>query len=346
MTARKVLVVRNDRLGDFMLAWPAFALLKSSLPNHRVEVLVPEYTRTLAEFCPWLDDVLVDPAPDPRGLRLSRALRERAYDAIVALFSTTRVGFAAWNARIPSRIAPATKLAQMFYNQRVRQRRSRSEKPEFVYNLELAEHLLEMWGRPAIRPAAPPYLRFEAAEIAETRRRFLVRHTIAAQRRLVFLHAGSGGSARNLSIAQYATLASNLRCTDGHVLVLCAGPGELTQARQLATLLNQHNHIVFESREGLVNYARHIAFADLFISGSTGPLHIAGALNRRTAAFYPRRCSATALRWQTLNEEDRRLAFSPPPEAAETDMSAIDLLQAASAINAQLLAKPCRLGTQ
>jgi ADP-heptose:LPS heptosyltransferase len=338
MTTRKVLVVRNDRLGDFMLAWPAFALLKSSLPGHRIEALVPEYTRALAEFCPWLDGVLIDPAADARGWRLSRLFRERSYDAILTLFSSTRVGFAAWRARIPTRIAPATKLAQIFYNHKVRQRRSRSEKPEFAYNLALAEHLLGLWKRPARHPT-PPYLRFETAEIADARHRFLAAHALDPQRRLVFLHAGSGGSAKNLSIPQYATLASNLGCVDGLVLVLCAAPNELAQARQLAALLDQHARIVFESREGLVNYARHIAFADLFISGSTGPLHIAGALNRPTAAFYPRRRSATALRWQTLNEEDRRLAFSPPAEAEESDMSAIDVHQAAEMINRHLLAR-------
>ncbi len=90
--------------------------------------------------------------------------------------------------------------------------------------------------------------------------------------------------------------------------------------------------MVFDSREGLVNYARRIAFADLFISGSTGTLHIAGALNRPTAAFYPRRQSSTALRWQTINDASRRLAFSPSQHADDHDMSAIDLDRAAAAI--------------
>ncbi|EJS87593.1 hypothetical protein AAUPMB_13376 [Pasteurella multocida subsp. multocida str. Anand1_buffalo] len=30
---QKLLVVRNDKLGDFMLAWPAFAMLKQSNPS-------------------------------------------------------------------------------------------------------------------------------------------------------------------------------------------------------------------------------------------------------------------------------------------------------------------------
>jgi len=71
----------------------------------------------------------------------------------------------------------------------------------------------------------------------------------------------------------------------------------------------------------------------MFIGGSTGPLHVAGALNRPTCGFFPLRRSATSLRWQTLNDADRRLAFSPPPSTDVDDMSRVDLDAAAQAIS-------------
>ena len=82
---------------------------------------------------------------------------------------------------------------------------------------------------------------------------------------------------------------------------------------------------------------RHIAIADLFVSGSTGPLHIAGALDRPTVAFYPKRRSATALRWQTLNSPPNRLAFCPAAHAGREEMSSIDMREAAIAINQAFL---------
>ena len=94
-----------------------------------------------------------------------------------------------------------------------------------------------------------------------------------------------------------------------------------------------------QSRDGLRRFAQHIQFADVFISGSTGPLHIAGALDRPTAAFYTRRRSATSLRWQTLNSEGRRLAFSPPETAAPEDMSAVDIEGAADEISRSYLGR-------
>ncbi len=39
-------------------------------------------------------------------------------------------------------------------------------------------------------------------------------------------------------------------------------------------------------------------------------LHIAGALDIPTVAFYSSRQSATSLRWQTLNSNEKRLSFT------------------------------------
>jgi hypothetical protein len=55
-----------------------------------------------------------------------------------------------------------------------------------------------------------------------------------------------------------------------------------------------------------------------------------------TAAFYPARQSATALRWQTLNREDRRLAFSPEKFGGDRDMQTIDMKPCAERIISML----------
>ena len=49
---------------------------------------------------------------------------------------------------------------------------------------------------------------------------------------------------------------------------------------------------------------------DLFIAGSTGPLHVAAALNKKTVGFYPTKTSSTLLRWDTINDEKNKLSFS------------------------------------
>lgn len=340
-TPRKILVVRNDKLGDFMLSFPAFGILKNSMPDAHIAALVPPYTRDMAEACHWIDEVVLDEWQNQgpaANLALFSLLRRHRFDAIITLYSTTRVGVCAWLARIPYRLAPATKLAQLFYNRRLVQRRSRSEKPEYAYNSDLVYRFCKDHRITGANPPQPPLLQFEPDMIRQLRQDFCRQHNIAPAQQLIFVHPGSGGSARNLSTEQYAELASQLHSAQGHTIVISAGPGEYENARRLSQLLSGTPHVVYESREGLRRFAEHIQFADLFIGGSTGPVHVAGALDRPTVAFYPRRRSATALRWQTLNSPERRLSFSPPEHAEQEDMSKIDIGEVAKTISEHYLA--------
>ena len=340
---QKILVIRNDKLGDFMLVWPALALLRRNLSKAHIAVLVPAYTAPLAEACACIDEVIVDPkqAGEFRsGLALAKLLKPHGFDAVLTLFSRFDTGLAVWLAGIPLRYAPATKLAQLFYNRRILQRRSRSEKPEYEYNLDLARLFLAEQGVSKPKPVAPPYLAFKPADAKKLKQKFQKQHKIPAARKLVFVHAGHGGSASNLSLGHYASLLHRLAAADKRLhFVLSAGPGEEQQARRLASLLLKEPHTVYISEGGLEAFARHLQFADMFISGSTGPLHLAAALDVPTAAFYPRRRSSTALRWQTVNSPARRLAFMPPETADESDMASIDVAKAAKAIGARLLKK-------
>ena len=340
--SQRILVIRNDKLGDFMLAWPALALLRASLSQAHIALLVPAYTAPLAKICPYTNEVLIDPklSGDWRnGRALAQLLRDRNFDAVITLFSRFDTGLAVWKTGIPWRLAPATKLAQVFYNHRLKQRRSESAKPEYEYNLDLVQFFLHEHGFPAALLPSPPYLRFNDTEIDVLRQKFMHANSVPSSRRLIFVHIGHGGSANNFSLGQYAQLIRGLHTHGGHHVVLTAGPGEEAKVQSLASQLHGVPRTLYVSRNGLVDFARHLQFCDLFISGSTGPLHVAAALNCRTAAFYPRRRSSTALRWQTVNAPERRLAFAPPEGSAENDMAAIDVAAAAMEINRKFLVR-------
>ncbi len=330
----KILVVRNDKLGDFMLAWPSFQALKLAFPNSRLVALVPNYTRPIAELCPWIDETLIDPteAAGKEGFnRLLKQVKAQKFDLMLTLFSTTRIGWLGLRAGIPLRWAPATKLAQVFYNRRLKQKRSQSKQPEYAYNLDLVQAAIEGCGERYVVPQGP-YLSVDPGLRAELRQVFLAQHKLKPDTRLIFIHSGHGGSANNLSLAQYAELAAKVARPDS-CFVLTAGPGELEATQELAALLDAEGVQlrVFSSTEGLQSFAQHLALADLFIAGSTGTLHIAGALDRPTVGFYPNRRSSTPLRWRTLNGEGRTLAFTPPADI-EKDMSCVDIDAAAAGI--------------
>jgi len=335
MQPDRILVIRNDKLGDFILAWPAFALLRLQYPHATLIALVPPYTRPMAELCPSIDEVIIDDQHKSTlsdAIYLSVKIRAADIDVSVSFFSTARTALALWLAHVPIRVAPATKLAQFFHNRRLRQKRSASAKPEFEYNIDLARYSIELnGGRPKSCPPAP-YLDFESDLIATLRSSYIVEHDILPGSMLVFIHAGSGGSAVNLSLEQFTAIASFISDNlDAHI-VLTAGPDELDNAEKLHALLPSSTCSIYHSTTGLDRFAEFCGICDAFISGSTGPLHIAGALNKPTIAFYPARRSATSLRWQTLSEDDRRLAFSPKYYSGESESLDINISECNVAI--------------
>ncbi|MEL7451624.1 MAG: glycosyltransferase family 9 protein, partial [Pseudomonadota bacterium] len=212
------------------------------------------------------------------------------------------------------------------------QRRSRSTQPEFQYNLDLARHYLNTLGVTFEDTLTQPVLAHPEAVVAERRQALAEQHDIDPAGRWIFVHPGHGGSANNLSIAQYAALVNALGLGEDHAVLVTAGPGEEADAVALYNAIDVAHKCLHKSTGGLREFTEVLATADLFISGSTGPAHLAGALNRRTAVFYPRRATSSPLRWQTLNAAEQRITFTPPVHKNERDMASIDPVETAAAI--------------
>lgn len=322
-----------------MLAWPAFSLLKKQYPDCKVTALVPEYTRPIAEQCPWIDDILIDEKGKSTlssARLLASKIREKQFDTSISLFSEFRTALALWLADIPVRIAPATKIAQVLYTHTLKQRRSRSEKPEFEYNSDLIRHYIKLNHHQPVTPQTPPFLTFDKESITLLRNNYRKKNHIEENTKLVIIHPGSGGSAINLSLNQYAELSRLISKQHNVHIIITAGPGEIAVANNLAALITDLSHSIYHSSNGLIEFSKFINICDLFISGSTGPLHIAGALNISTVAFYPARRSATALRWQTINDTENRLAFMPEHHTGQNDMQTLNTTTCAEKISGLL----------
>ncbi|USH02594.1 glycosyltransferase family 9 protein [Grimontia kaedaensis] len=332
---KKILVIRNDKIGDFMLAWPAFAMLKQSMPDAEITALVPSYTKALAELCPSIDKVLVDCGKKADKLNkkeLGSQIKVEQFDASICLFSDSYNALLVWRAGIPFRLAPATKISQFLYNHRVTQRRSQSAKPEFEYNLDLVRAFLAKLGVEA-KEVSTPYLSFSHETLLTQKQKLSAALGLSADKPWLYVHAGSGGSANNLSLTQYTDLVVGIASDKEIEVVLTAGPGEEKKAAELQSLLAEKSvyAVVYDKNDGLQDFTQSIACANAFIAGSTGPLHIAATVDVPTIGFFPAKRSATPLRWKPINSEGRHIAFAPPAvkdkeEAADMSKVAIEAI--------------------
>ena len=139
---KNILVIRNDKIGDFMLIWPALSYIKTNIPDCKITCIVSKEVFDIAKNCSYIDEVIMDESIR----KLKTKLKGSNFDASISFFSTFRIGYLVKTLNIPIRVAPKTKLAQFFYNHKILQKRSLSLKPEHEYNTDLVVELFKISG--------------------------------------------------------------------------------------------------------------------------------------------------------------------------------------------------------
>ena len=294
-------------MGDLILSIPAISWLRKNLPNAKLVWLVKKELRDLAILCHHVDDVIYDD-----GFRsIMSKINAYQFDIALTFFSTFRIGYLINKAKIPIRLAPKTKLAQFFYNHKILQKRSRSQKPEYEYNTELVSELFKILQiQNIIDIDKPPYIKLDDIKNNRIKREFTKKYQIYNEKKIIFIHPGTGGSSNTLSIEDYSKICIGLRSFDNYNFIIHHSVDDERVANNLISKLPKNISVTkISPTKDKIEMVKNISVCDLFISGSTGPLHIAGALNKKTVGFYPSKKSSTSLRWQTINDFDKRLDF-------------------------------------
>jgi ADP-heptose:LPS heptosyltransferase len=260
----------------------------------------------LAEACDFIDEVIVDDGKNS-VFALSRKLREAKIDASVTLFSNTRVALAQFLAGIPKRIAPATKIAQIFYSKRVEQRRSEVKMAEFEYNLVLTQALF-----PDISLEFPkPLLRFEDAQkVYEV---FCANYDIS--RDVIAFHVGFGGSSdANWNLDEYEELIRAKLSDNRYQIVLTFGPDEKELYEAMQNRLMGEDVVFYLSLDGIVTFAKLLSQFKLFVSTSTGTYHLASLVGCATMTFFGDSKFASAARWKSIGDTKLQKHYMLPTD--------------------------------
>ncbi|MEA2091500.1 MAG: glycosyltransferase family 9 protein [Campylobacterota bacterium] len=291
-----ILVLRTDKLGDFITALPCIYVLKQYNPQNRIIVCVAPINKALAQFCDFIDEVIVD--ENQSIWSFAKKLRDLDIDTSITLFSNTRVAFAQFLARIPKRIAPATKIAQIFYTHRVKQRRSEVKMAEFEYNLELTRTLFEDINLEYKKPL----LEFQ--------------NTSKKYGDFICFHVGFGGSSdANWNLDEYEILIRETMIRNK--VILTFGPDEKELLKNMQSRFKNEEVVFYLSIDGLVEFAKLISTLKLFVSTSTGTYHLASLVGTPTMTFFADSLFASSKRWKGIGEERLQQNYMIPSQKEE-----------------------------
>jgi len=289
----KLLITRHDKIGDFVTILPLLKIIKSQR-NHHITVLVSKVNYELAQSIESIDDVIL--YTKETGT-LVKQIKAKKFDVSISCFIDTHLAWVLFLARIKTRIAPATKFAQVFFNHTLKQSRSQSIKTEWQYNIDL----LALIDLKVCYDFDRPLLHFS-------------KDTKPTGIKTVAFHPGSGGSSEgNLRLDDYLNLARTLSANDKIQLLFTFGPDD-----QLSKLYIE-NHLDFDAKiinssHSLLGFCQLLNNVDLLVSTSTGPMHLAGALNIHTLSFFGSSQFASPKRWATVSEASKQSNIQVPAD--------------------------------
>jgi ADP-heptose:LPS heptosyltransferase len=288
---RRILVVRNDNVGDVLCCTPAIRALRRAFPRAYLAALVVAYSRDAITGNPDLDEVFIyekaKHRPDQNRMvslfkqfQVESRLKKKDFDLVMGLRSSFSwaEGWLVYFTGAPFRLG---------YDPGV----GRNQKFAFFYNLRVpaapqaheVERALYLVGTVGVQPAEKNL----TVIIPEADRRaaesFLQKMKINP-RNLIGFHLSSRLPANRWSPEKFASLATRLIREDGKTVVLTWGPGDEAKAEEIHTRAGEGAFLfptpTFKRLGAIQQCCR------AFVSPDGGAMHFSTAVGTPTVGLF------------------------------------------------------------
>ncbi|HKW22560.1 MAG TPA: lipopolysaccharide heptosyltransferase II, partial [Ktedonobacterales bacterium] len=278
---RRILVVRVDLLGDTVLTTPAIATLRRGYPKAQIDILVQESTASvlagevdIAHVITYNPQVLRQKGGWRSALRLLVRLRRARYDIAVSVSGDigsilTRLSGARRTVGYGGEAYP------YMLTDPVAGRRYDVAQHETRYVLALAEAAGGIVEEEHMRPRLHVLPKERQEMMAMLR---LARARFGRTGPIVAMHAGArNGQAKRWPTRHFAALADQLAEELNALVVVTGAPNEEPLAREIART-SRHPLLNISGKTTLPQLTAILAESDVLVTGDSGPMHIACAV--------------------------------------------------------------------
>jgi ADP-heptose:LPS heptosyltransferase len=280
----RILLLRLERIGDLLMAVQGIADVRAFAPDAEIDLVVGSWNASVARAIPGVTNVeTLDAAWLARGeaglemralLRETRGWRQRRYDLAINFEPDIRSNLlvarsgAAWTVGYRSGGGGPLLDVAIDYDTR-------------AHTAENARRLVAAaFGGTAVRAAAPLLaLPDDARRRAEARLR-------AHRRPIVGVHASGGRDIKQWDPARFAAVAHRLIQERGATIVLTGAPPDRALVDRVKSLLPAERTIDAAGGLDLLELAALLQQLDVFVTGDTGPMHLAATVGTPIVAVF------------------------------------------------------------
>jgi heptosyltransferase-3 len=323
---KNILIVRSDRIGDVVLTLPLAGIIKKYYPDCKISFLVRDYTKDILKNHLFVDKTIIleEKSGKINFFDNIKKISSKYFDACIVVNPTFLVALILFFSGIDNRIGTGYRWYSFLFNNKVFEHRKYAEKHELEFNLTL---LQKIGIQETLNEKNVEYNLTSDSEALKEVDEIFVSEKIDSEKPIIIIHPGSGGSSIDLPIHKFIELTNKL-ISDDYQIIITGSKNEVEICNQLVLSGKVKN---LAGKFNLGQLTALISKSALFISNSTGPIHIAAALGKSTVGFYPKIVSCSKERWAPYT--DKRLLYVPQIDCKDCKREQCEKLNCMESIN-------------
>jgi ADP-heptose:LPS heptosyltransferase len=282
---RRVLLLRLERIGDLLMALDAIDDAKRAWPDAEIDLAVGSWNEPLARLIPGIGRIDVADAPwltrEESGhtwselLGIARRWRSRRYDVVVNFEPDIRSNVLAWVAGGARRVGYSSGGGGALLTDAVPYAPLEHVSTNARRAIARAAPGAVAAGRRAPRLAPPPPAVASARALLG-----------GARRPLVGVHASGGRESKQWHLDRFAAVARAIAASHDATIVLTGAATDRPLVDAVRAGLRDASVIDACGRADLPVLAALLGELDLLVTGDTGPMHLAAAMDTPLIALF------------------------------------------------------------
>lgn len=276
--AGRILVIDLLYLGDLLFATPLIRNLRKNHPQARIDMIVNANFFAIIEDNPYLDNVyaydkdsgLVD------SWQFARKLRANSYDLGLNIHGNWRTAMILRLIKPDYSIGFGGKGRGIWLDQEL-------ILPKGKHMVDIYLYFLQEVGIEQIDDEGQEIGINEEAK--EEMQKFLQQNGVDKEDRLIGLNTGGSWPTKRWTEAGFVELADCLQKEYGAKVIFFGGPGDVERVEAIVSEM-ETEPIIAAGKTTLKELAALAYYCDLFISGDTGPVHVAASVGTPTIAIF------------------------------------------------------------